>query len=51
VDPHEAPVADRHPWRAAIGLGLATIAAGMAYTILFIPAITHRHGWWVVEEV
>ncbi len=23
----------------------------MAYTILFIPAITHRHGWWVVEEV
>lgn len=51
MDPHEAPVADRHPWRAAIGLGLATIAAGMAYTILFIPAITHRHGWWVVEEV
>ncbi len=51
VDPRADPVADRHPWRAAIVLGLATIALGMAYTILIMPAITHTRGWWVVGEV
>lgn len=42
---------DRHPWRAALVIGLATIALGMAYTILFMPAITHIRGWWVVGDV
>lgn len=32
-------------------LGLATIAVGIAYTMLFMPAITHTRGWWVVAGV
>jgi hypothetical protein len=42
---------DRHPWRAALIIGVATIALGMAYTIWFMPAITHIRGWWVVGDV
>ena len=42
---------DRHPWRAALVIGLAGIALGMAYTILLMPAVTHIRGWWVVGGV
>jgi hypothetical protein len=44
-------VTDRHPWRAALALGVVTIVFGMVYAIWVVPIITHRARWWVTDEV
>jgi hypothetical protein len=51
VDTQTDLTADRHPWRAALVIGLSTIALGMAYTMLVMPAITHIGRWWVTADV
>jgi hypothetical protein len=51
VEPQADLTVDRHPWRAAVIIGVGTIALGMAYTMLFMPATTHIRGWWVIGDV
>src|SRR6266480_4893539 len=39
---------DPHPWRAAMWLGLAVVAAGMAWSMVAWPLIDHaRSGTWL----
>ena len=39
-------VADPHPWRAAIWLGLLAIAGGM-FVAIVVPVLRGRAGWWI----
>ncbi len=41
-----AGVGDPHPWRAAIGLGLLAIVAGL-FVSMVLPIVRHRAGWWI----
>jgi hypothetical protein len=40
---------DRHPWRAAVAIGLLTIAAGMAYSLWLAPWV-RASGWWIPDD-
>lgn len=41
---------DRHPFRAAAGLTLLLIAAGLLYSLWMMPAVTGAHRWWVLQD-
>ena len=53
-EPGEAEAAeskDRHPVRAAAALTLLAVAAGFAFSLWLMPAITGAHRWWVLQDV
>ena len=41
---------DRHPWRAALVIGLLTVAAGMTYSLWLAPWVRHYPGWWMPDD-
>jgi hypothetical protein len=46
----EANEPDRHPWRAAVVIGLLTVAAGMFYSLALAPWVRHDPGWWISSD-
>jgi hypothetical protein len=48
VDRTDEP--DRHPWRAAVLLGVVTIALGMLSSLVIVPAIHGYHGWMAPDD-
>jgi hypothetical protein len=46
------PVAirDRHPWRAAVIIGLLVAAAGMVYSIALAPWVRGVPNWWIPPD-
>ncbi len=42
---------DEHPWRAAVLLAAALVAAGLAWTIWIFPSMKHSDAWIMGEDV
>jgi hypothetical protein len=47
LPPEPSPAVDPHPWRLALLLGLAVVAAGMIWSIAALPRIKHTPFWLV----
>ena len=47
----EGPPADPHPWRAAVLLGIAAVAAGLLWTIVLLPWVKHTDIWIMGGDV
>ena len=43
-------VRDRHPWRAAISIGVGTILAGMILQVWLIPTVNDLGYWWISDD-
>jgi hypothetical protein len=43
--------ADAHPWRAAVLLGIAAVAAGLLWTIVLLPWVKHTDIWIMGGDV
>src|SRR5213592_2589324 len=41
---------DRHPWRAALAIGILTVAAGMVYSVWLAPWVRAYPGWWMPDD-
>jgi hypothetical protein len=41
---------DRHPWRAALAIGLLTVAAAMTYSLWLAPWVRAYPGWWIPDD-
>jgi hypothetical protein len=43
-------IRDRHPWRAAIVIGLLTTVAGMFYSLFLAPWVRVTSAWWIAPD-